>query len=329
MKKGIDVSSHNGNINWGLVKIQIDFAIIRIGYGDNITSQDDKQFLNNVNGCIHNGIPFGFYIYSYAKTNAQVQSEIEHTLRLISPYKNQMSYPIYYDLEESGTENGAKERAIQFGNALESYGYSVGIYASRSWWNNYLNGLDRFTKWVADYGKNDGVPHTKPNVNGTDIWQYTSVGTIAGINSKVDINYSYRDFVKATPQVQPTQVQQLIPTWRAVKVSSYYKNPNDTIDKAIINNAQGIITEMMIGALNPYHIAELGIWVNDGDIREDISQQIIAMANKPKERIYIVQSGDTLGKIAQKFGTSYQKIANDNGISNPNKIYIGQRLVIR
>ena len=282
MKKGIDVSSHNGNINWGLVKIQIDFAIIRIGYGDNITSQDDKQFLNNVNGCINNGIPFGFYIYSYAKTNAQVQSEIEHTLRLISPYKNQMSYPIYYDLEESGTENGAKERAIQFGNALESYGYSVGIYASRSWWNNYLNGLDRFTKWVADYGKNDGVPHTKPNVNGTDIWQYTSVGTIAGINSKVDINYSYRDFVKVTPQVQPTQVQQLIPTWRAVKVSSYYKNPNDTIDKAIINNAQGIITEMMIGALNPYHIA-----------------------------------------------ASYQKIANDNGISNPNKIYTGQRLVIR
>ena len=112
-------------------------------------------------------------------------------------------------------------------------------------------------------------------------------------------------------------------------MSSYYKNPNDTIDKAIINNAQGIITEMMIGALNPYHIAELGIWVNDGDIREDISQQIIAMANKPKERIYVVQNGDTLGKIAQKFGTSYQKIANDNGISNPNKIYIGQRLVIR
>ena len=145
----------------------------------------------------------------------------------------------------------------------------------------------------------------------------------------LDINYSYRDFVKVTPQVQPTQVQQLIPTWRAVKVSSYYKNPNDTIDKAIINNAQGIITEMMIGALNPYHIAELGIWVNDGDIREDISQQIIAMANKPKERIYVVQNGDTLGKIAQKFGTSYQKIANDNGISNPNKIYTGQRLVIR
>ena len=64
--KGIDVSSYQGNINWNLVKNNIDFAIIRCGYGDNVESQDDKQFMNNVSGCINNNIPFALYLYSYA-----------------------------------------------------------------------------------------------------------------------------------------------------------------------------------------------------------------------------------------------------------------------
>ena len=67
MLKGIDVSSHNGEINWNEVKSQIDFAIIRLGYGDNVESQDDRYFQKNVKGCIDNNIPFAVYIYSYAK----------------------------------------------------------------------------------------------------------------------------------------------------------------------------------------------------------------------------------------------------------------------
>ena len=62
--KGIDVSKWQGVIDWS--KVKTDFAIIRLGLGDNLESQDDAQFLNNVNGCINNNIPFGVYIYSYA-----------------------------------------------------------------------------------------------------------------------------------------------------------------------------------------------------------------------------------------------------------------------
>ena len=109
-KKVIDVSYHNGTIDWEKVKAAgVDGAILRCGYGDNIASQDDKQWKRNADECTRLGIPFGAYLYSYAKSTAQAKSEAEHALRLIKGYK--LSYPVYYDLEEHGTESGAVERA--------------------------------------------------------------------------------------------------------------------------------------------------------------------------------------------------------------------------
>ena len=110
--KLIDVSVHQGQIDWGEVKKHIDGAIIRCGYGQDIVSQDDKRFIQNVEACIKYNIPFGIYLYSYAKTVEAAKSEAAHVLRLLKPYKNELSYPVYYDLEEAGTENGAVERAL-------------------------------------------------------------------------------------------------------------------------------------------------------------------------------------------------------------------------
>lgn len=210
--KIIDVSYHNGKIDWNTAKGHIDGVIIRCGYGTNMENQDDKRFKENVKGCIENGIPFGVYIYSYAKTLEAAKSEAEHVLRLIEPYKQNLSYPVYYDLEEKGTESGAVERAIAFGNIIEANGYWCGIYANQSWWNSYLkDGLNRFTKWAAKYGSNDGVPHEKPSVSGTyDIWQYSSRGSVPGIGGNVDMNICYRDFPSeihgAKPASEPARV---------------------------------------------------------------------------------------------------------------------------
>lgn len=64
---GVDVSQWQGDINWAQAKASgVQFALIRAGYGGNISSQDDKTFLQNVRGCIDNNIPFGVYVYSYA-----------------------------------------------------------------------------------------------------------------------------------------------------------------------------------------------------------------------------------------------------------------------
>ena len=146
----IDVSEHQGNINWDQVKSTgVEGVIIRCGYGDNIASQDDKQWKRNADECTRLGIPFGTYIYSYATSMAQAESEAQHVLRCVKGYK--LSYPIYLDLEHAGTEAGAVERAKRFGDIIEADGYWCGIYANLSWWNNYLPGLDRFTKWIAQY----------------------------------------------------------------------------------------------------------------------------------------------------------------------------------
>ena len=185
----IDVSIHNGGIDWAKVKESgVEGAIIRCGYGRDLTRQDDSRFKANIEGALAQGLRVGVYLYSYAKTEESARSEAAHVLRLIYPYKEKLSLPVYYDLEEPGTEKGAKERALIFGDIIEKSGLWCGIYASLSWWTTDLHGLDRFTKWVACWGKNNGKPDVKPNVKGLDLWQYTSKGKVDGINGFVDLN---------------------------------------------------------------------------------------------------------------------------------------------
>lgn len=192
--KLIDVSTHNGKINWKTVKKHVDGVIIRCGFGSDYTSQDDKMFKENIEGCIKNDIPFGVYLYSYAKNKGMAKSEAMHVLRLLEPYKGKLSYPVYYDLEEAGTEHGAVERAIIFGDIIEDAGYWCGIYANQYWWRTFLkDGLNRFTKWVAKYSDKEPT-----GISGTyDIWQYSSKGKVPGINGLVDMNICYRDFPTA------------------------------------------------------------------------------------------------------------------------------------
>jgi lysozyme len=187
MKTVIDVSEWQGTIDWEKVKPHISGAIIRCGYGSDSEKYDDAQFKRNADECTRLGIPFGVYLYSYAKTNDKAKSEAEHVLRLVKPYK--LSFPVYYDLEEAGTEDGAIDRAVIFGDIIEKAGYWCGVYANLNWWNNYLKGLERFTKWVAQY-------NTKCDYKGKylDIWQYSSKGSVPGIKGNVDMNYCYRDF---------------------------------------------------------------------------------------------------------------------------------------
>lgn len=195
--KVIDISVHNGSIKWDKVKeAGIEGAIIRCGYGRDLESQDDKKFKDNMDGAIKNGLRIGVYIYSYARNTDGAISEARHALRLCEPYKDKITLPIYYDLEEAGTETGAKDRAIAFGDIIEKAGYWCGVYASLSWWRGCLNGLDRFTKWIASWGRNNGQAGEKPTISGCDLWQFTSRGRVSGINGFVDLNYLYRQDIK-------------------------------------------------------------------------------------------------------------------------------------
>ena len=300
-RKIIDVSKHQGTIDWSKVKGNVDGVIIRCGYGSNIESQDDAQFKANVEGCITNGIPFGVYLYSYAKTVEMAKSEAEHVLRLVEPYKDNLSYPIYLDLEEKGTESGAVERAIVFGDIIEAAGYWCGIYANQDWWQHYLkDGLDRFTKWVARYSSN------KPEgISGTyDIWQYSSEGNVPGINGNVDMNICYRDLAGEINGRKSSE---------SVAVKS-----NEEIADEVIN----------------------GLWGDGDERRTKLAAAgydyytIQALVNqKPnsskKDTYYTVAKGDTLSAIAKVYGTTVANLQSINNIKNPNKIYVGQKIKIK
>ena len=189
--KMIDVSVH---IDWDKVKASgIGGVLMRCGYGSDIESQDDKMFKRNADECSRLGIPFGVYLYSYAKNTDMAKSEADHALRLVKGYK--LSYPLYIDVEEASQSGIAKDVVKVFCEAVKAAGYMPGVYANENWWNNYLVGVDSYTKWVAKYGANNGQPGSKPNVSNFDIWQYTSKGSCDGIGSSgLDMNICYRDF---------------------------------------------------------------------------------------------------------------------------------------
>ena len=98
-----------------------------------------------------------------------------------------LKYPIYIDLEAKGMESYAKTAAVVFGDIIEAAGYWAGVYANQSWWSAYLNGLTKYTKWVARYG-------TKPTINDIGMWQYSNTGKVDGIAGNVDLNECYVTF---------------------------------------------------------------------------------------------------------------------------------------
>ena len=196
--RGIDVSKYQGDIDWDTLYREeyltgdLDFVIIRCGYGSDYTSQDDEKFRRNADACTRLGIPFGVYLYSYANTEAKARSEAAHALRLLEGYK--LSYPVYYDLEDKTVNLGQDfltRIAYIFCDTLKAAGYEVGIYSMRNWFDNgNLSAIDcagkGYSKWIAQFGGNRLYYS-----GGYDIWQCTSSGTVAGIDGRCDINFSF------------------------------------------------------------------------------------------------------------------------------------------
>ena len=203
---GIDVSKWNGTIDWDEVADSgIDFVIIRCGYGSDWEDQDDSKFLDNVEGAQEAGLDIGIYLYSYATktmgSDGSAASEAEHVLRLLEEAAlepEDLAYPIFLDMEDDTqallSTSLLGDIAETFCNMLEAEGYTVGIYANKNWWENYLTdsyfeGVEN--KWVARYPTSTSI--TSTGVDGTDIWQFTSNGTVSGISGDVDVDFDYNE----------------------------------------------------------------------------------------------------------------------------------------
>lgn len=258
MYSGIDVSSFNGSIDWEKTADEIDFAVIRVGWGSDFDNQDDPEAENNMRECERLSKPYQVYLYSYALNEDDARSEAAHALRMV---KNHSPQRIWIDMEDG---DGYKERhginpyqqrqlltdiCRVFCSAVQAAGYNAGVYANRDFWDNVLleEQLSEYPKWLAHWNID------KPSIDCL-MWQYTSDGRAAGVSGRVDRDYYY------------------------------------------------------------------------GELEEASSGE-----NQEPERIYTVEEGDSLWKIAEKFygdGTKYAVIASRNQIEQPELIYPGSSLII-
>ena len=187
---GIDVSKHQGVIDWS--KVKTDFAILRAGFGRH-AYQKDPQFERNYAGAKAAGIPVGAYWYSYARSAEEAREEAKACLQVLKG--KQFEFPIYFDIEDSTQGNLGKAvltaMCEAFCDTLEKAGYFAGVYASTYWFTNKLDHArlaSKYTIWLADYraGYNKTLKR--------DMHQYTSNGHVDGIAGRVDVNTCTRDF---------------------------------------------------------------------------------------------------------------------------------------
>lgn len=326
---GIDVSNHQGQINWDMVKSEgkVKFAMLRIGVGSDIQNQDDKYFERNVAECERLGIPWGAYIYSYALNTIDAESEKNHILRLLrgkSP-----SYPIAFDMEDADgykARHGmpSKETLVDICYTallgIEQAGYYAALYASKSWLDNQLNSqkLDRFDKWVAQWSEK--CTYSKP----FGMWQFTSDGTVSGIGGRVDMNKAFYDFpsiinkrpVTEAPKQPTPQPSAQTPKPVSVPVS-YTVKSGDTLSEIA---ARFGLSVPFIQQINGIRNANL---INVGQVLK------LQGVSVPQPVYYVIKSGDTLSGISAKFGTPMKTIQAWNGIKNANVIKAGKQIRVK
>lgn len=330
--KGIDISYHNGDFNLQNAKNQgYNFVIARAGYtgyGDGVSKAKDIQFENNYTKAKAAGTPIGAYYFTIATDYNKGVSEANWLYNNCLKGK-QFEYPIYIDVEDDTggkryLRKAGKEKAtdgvIGFCETLEKLGYYVGIYGSDiSTFKDMLN-IDRlksYDKWVARYG-------SKPQyVKEYGMWQYSA-------DNGLDKDIAYKDYPNImktnglngfgkistqTPQKPTPQPQTTPPSTN----TTYVVKPGDTLTKIAARYGTTVNSLANLNGIKNPNLIYVGQQLKINGTPTQTNTNSIT---------YIVKKGDTLSSIASKYGTTYQKLAKDNGISNPNKIYPGQKIII-
>lgn len=199
---GIDVSYHNGTINWQKVKADgVQFVFLRIGYrgwGSSGSLNKDTLFDTYYNGAKAAGIKIGIYFYSQALNESEANAEANYSLELLKG--RALDLPIVFDYEFAGVQQGRLDSANlskrqmtnnvhAFCETVEEAGYSSMLYANKTFLNDHLYADEvaaHYPIWIARYDATK-LDFTK----GVSAWQYTSSGTVSGISGNTDANFLY------------------------------------------------------------------------------------------------------------------------------------------
>lgn len=281
-KKVIDVSSYQGNINWKKVKESgIDFAVLKIIRKD---LTPDKQFENNWNGCKESGIDIkGVYNYSYATTVEKAKKDAEKVLGILKGRKTM----VWLDVEDNCQKSLGKllpEIIKAYAKVIEGAGLEFGVYTGQSFYDSYIKpyGELKYPLWIARYGKNNGIldEKYKPQISGMIAWQYTSKGSVSGIEGNVDINL----WLETESSQKPNTASGKVMEWQKALLLDGFELPKYGIDgkwgsecEAVAKKA--IVKKRIIGYKYPNltKIVQKAVGVTvDGKCGEKTKNAIIA-----------------------------------------------------
>ena len=310
--KGIDVSAHQGVINWQQVAASgVDFAIIRVGFRGQSAGgiYEDAYFKRNVAGATANGIKVGIYFYSTAVNENEALEEAAWVVNKISTYR--ITYPVVYDFEDFGAYRcagvggaQATSNALTFLNFVKANGYEPMMYANKSDITTRMNrGSFPCKFWLAHYT-------TKSDYAGSyQMWQYTSKGSVPGISGRVDMDIAYFSY-GATAAAKHTHVF-------SEEVKNSYKAPTcGSAGQKIMRCACGETQTETIPATGKHTYGE---WTIDKEATdtENGSKSRICSVCKDKEVVVIKATGsynntNTSGSSSSGGGSSSSQNENIN-----------------
>lgn len=310
---GIDISNWQRGID--LSKVPCDFVIAKATEGIGYVDKSCDGFIQQAKRL---GKKLGFYHFARPRNDAVREAQYF--------YNNTKNYfgeaiPILDWEAENKSDVAWAKRWLDEVHRLS--GVKPVIYMSESVVNSYdwssVANAD-YGLWVAkyrdnnpDYNYNMANAGSRPRVKWWKfycMWQWTSSGRLNGYGGNLDCNVFYGD----------------VSTWDAYvgKSTSTVKPQPKPTGKTNDQIASEVIA---------------GKWGNGDDRKQRLTSAgynytvIQAIVNKlmcaNKAVYYTVRSGDTLSGIASKYGTTYQKLAQMNGIANPNRIYAGQRIRVK
>lgn len=267
LQKGIDVSYHNGTINWNKVKKDgVNFAIIRVAYRgyENGKLTVDTKALENMKKANAAGVPIGVYIFSQAVSAKEAVQEADYIVNKIKGYKIEL--PVVLDFEYVAVGVGRLYKAklskseatgvcTSFCKRVEQLGYTPMVYASKSMYEDEIYAAEisqKYPVWMAHY-----TSKTTDYSGEYEYWQYSSTGKVAGINDHyVDFNYRYLNSLRITGN----KAKSISMKWEAYQGASEYDvyrktgNGNYKLFKADVAGTSFTDTSVSPGASYSYKI---------------------------------------------------------------------------
>lgn len=331
---GIDISKYQKDMDLNQAKNEgVNFAIIRGMYGN----KKDTSFESNYTKAKNAGLGIGVYWWTRAVNEAQAKEEAQILIDTCLKGK-QFEYPIYIDVEDKLLSGLGKSKVDAIITAaletLENAGYFAGFYLNYDWYTNKCNGSElakKYTIWLARWTSKEQSQYPMWQFGGET--NYIRTNQIAG--QTCDQDYAYVDFPSIIKNGgfngyskgtnTGSQTSNSTPTTNTsteTKATSYTVKKGDTLSEIAAKYGTTYQTLASYnGIANPNKIyAGQVIKIPNGTVSASSSTT------------YVVKKGDTLSAIASKYGTIWQKIYQDNKSvigSNPNKIYEGQKLIIK